>query len=30
MADRVVHLGDGRIQRIETPPRKLTPAEISW
>jgi len=30
MADRVLHLGDGRIQRIETPPRRLTPAELSW
>ena len=30
MADRVLYLGDGRIQRIETPARKLTPAELSW
>ena len=30
MADRVVHLGNGRIQRIERPGRRLTPAEISW
>jgi putative ABC transport system ATP-binding protein len=30
MADRVIQLGDGRIQRIETPARKLTPAQLSW
>jgi putative ABC transport system ATP-binding protein len=30
MADRVIHLGDGAIQRIEVPARKLTPAELSW
>jgi putative ABC transport system ATP-binding protein len=30
MADRVIHLGDGRIQRIEKPLRKLAPAELSW
>ena len=30
MADRVVHLGDGRIQRIERNARKLAPAELSW
>ncbi|WP_395701541.1 ABC transporter ATP-binding protein [Aquabacterium sp.] len=30
MADRVVYLGDGRIQRIEKPPRRLTPAELHW
>jgi putative ABC transport system ATP-binding protein len=30
MADRVIHLADGRIQRIEVPPRKLAPAELSW
>jgi len=30
MADRVVHLGDGRIQRIERPERRLTPAELAW
>ena len=30
MADRVVHLANGRIQRIERPPRKLAPGEISW
>jgi putative ABC transport system ATP-binding protein len=30
MADRVIHLGDGHIQRIEVPERKLTPAELAW
>ena len=30
MADRVIHLGDGRIQRIERNARKLSPAELSW
>jgi putative ABC transport system ATP-binding protein len=30
MADRVVHLGDGRIQRIEVNPHKIKPAELSW
>jgi len=30
MADRVVHLGDGRIQRVESNPEKRTPAELSW
>jgi putative ABC transport system ATP-binding protein len=30
MADRVIHLGDGRIQRIEKPLRKLAPSELSW
>ncbi len=30
MADRVIYLGDGRIQKIETNPRKLTPSELSW
>ncbi len=30
MADRVIHLSDGRIQRIERNPHKLTPAELSW
>jgi putative ABC transport system ATP-binding protein len=30
MADRVLRLGDGRIVGVERPPRKLTPAEISW
>jgi putative ABC transport system ATP-binding protein len=30
MADRVIHLGDGRIQRIEANPHKVSPAELSW
>jgi len=30
MADRVVYLGDGRIQRVESNPEKRTPAELSW
>ena len=30
MADRVIRLGDGTIQRIEQPERKLTPAELTW
>jgi len=30
MADRVVHLGDGRIQRIDVNARKLAPSELSW
>jgi putative ABC transport system ATP-binding protein len=30
MADRVIHLGDGRIQRIERNVHKLTPSELSW
>jgi putative ABC transport system ATP-binding protein len=30
MADRVIYLGDGRIQRIETNAHKLAPAELSW
>ena len=30
MADRVIHLGDGRIQRVDTNPKKFTPAELSW
>ena len=30
MADRVIHLGDGRIQRIETNARRLSPSELSW
>jgi putative ABC transport system ATP-binding protein len=30
MADRVIHLGDGRIQRIEVNARKLAPADLSW
>ncbi len=30
MADRVLHLGDGRIQHIDIPARKLRPSELSW
>jgi putative ABC transport system ATP-binding protein len=30
MADRVVYLGDGRIQRIECNARKLNPSELRW
>lgn len=30
MADRVIRLADGCIASIEVPPRRLTPAELSW
>jgi putative ABC transport system ATP-binding protein len=30
MADRVIYLGDGRIQRIESNTHKLAPSELSW
>ena len=30
MADRVIYLGDGRIQRIEPNAHKLAPSELSW
>jgi len=30
MADRVIYLGDGRIQRIERNAHKLAPSELSW
>ncbi len=30
MADRVIVLSDGRIQRIDVNPHKLTPSELSW
>jgi putative ABC transport system ATP-binding protein len=30
MADRVIYLGDGRIQKVETNAHKLAPAELSW
>ncbi|MFC5499410.1 ABC transporter ATP-binding protein [Caenimonas terrae] len=30
MADRVVRLADGRIASVEVPPRRLSPAELSW
>ncbi|CAH0351731.1 ABC transporter ATP-binding protein [Aquabacterium sp. CECT 9606] len=30
MADRVVYLGDGRVQRIETNAHKVSPSELTW
>ena len=30
MADRVIHLGDGRIVHIEANAHKVTPAQLSW
>ena len=30
MADRVIYLGDGRIQKIEINPHKISPSELSW
>lgn len=30
MADRVMYLGDGRIQRLQRQAHKLTPSELSW
>jgi putative ABC transport system ATP-binding protein len=30
MADRVVYLGDGRIQRIEANARRVKPSELAW
>ena len=30
MADRVIRLVDGRVDRIEVPPQRLTPAQLSW
>jgi putative ABC transport system ATP-binding protein len=30
MADRVLYLGDGRIQKVQVNATKLTPAELSW
>jgi putative ABC transport system ATP-binding protein len=30
MADRVIQLGDGRIQRIEANAHKLAPSELAW
>jgi putative ABC transport system ATP-binding protein len=30
MAHRVLHLADGRISRVDTNARRLTPAELSW
>lgn len=30
MADRVIHLGDGRIQRIDVNAHKIAPGELAW
>ncbi len=30
MADRVIYLGDGRVQRVETNAHKLAPSELAW
>ena len=30
MADRVIYLGDGRIQKIEVNAHKISPSELSW
>ena len=30
MADRVLYLADGRLQRVEVNSRKLSPSELSW
>ncbi len=30
MADRVLHLGGGRIQRVDVNPHKISPSELSW
>ena len=30
MADRVIHLGDGRIQSVEVNAHKIGPSELSW
>jgi putative ABC transport system ATP-binding protein len=30
MADRVIRLGDGRVQSVQANEHKLTPAELSW
>ncbi len=30
MADRVIYLGDGRVQRIEHNDHKVSPADLSW
>ena len=30
MADRVIYLGDGRIQKIEVNAHKVSPSELSW
>jgi putative ABC transport system ATP-binding protein len=30
MADRVIYLGDGRIQKVEVNTHKISPSELSW
>jgi hypothetical protein len=30
MADRVIRLGDGRVQAVDVNDHKLTPQELSW
>ncbi len=30
MADRVIYLGDGRIQKVEVNAHKISPSELSW
>ena len=30
MADRVLHLGDGRIQKVQVNTTKISPSELSW
>ena len=30
MADRVIYLGDGRIQKVEINTHKVSPSELSW
>ena len=30
MADRVIYLGDGRIQKVEINPHKISPSELRW
>jgi putative ABC transport system ATP-binding protein len=30
MADRVLHLGDGRIQKVQVNEHKISPSELSW
>lgn len=30
MADRVIHLGDGRVQRIEKNTHRISPSELAW
>jgi hypothetical protein len=30
MADRVIHLSDGKITQVETNQHKKSPAELAW